>query len=192
MLALARWLMAVWRWAVTISPPPICLPAPMVLNTGQFLDENTTKCGWNVQQWLEAYTHALQNVGEAAKGRHWRLEGEGFAPKVLPLVEAFISMTGVQDVKNCTVSCWSDPPGDIPCRRDEGTYANIISYLDELAMHQPLRKAWDKLVWPPASSVLHMLHQTEHIGYIQGHIVELGPTMPPSWFCISDQNEGFI
>ena len=164
----------------------------MVLNIGQFLDEDTTGCGWSVQQWLEVYTHTLQHIGEAVEGRCWRPEGEGFAPKVSPLVEAFISMTGAQDAKNCTVSCWCDPPGDVLDQRDQGTNANVISYLDELVTCRPYRKALDKLVWPPASSVPHMPCQTEHVGYIQGCIIELGLTMPPSEFHMNDQNGGFI
>ena len=81
---------------------------------------------------------------------------------------------------------------ECPHQRDEGACTNIISYLDELAMCQPSRRAWDKLVWPPVSSVPSMLCKAEHLGYIQGHVVELGLTMPPSWFCMSDQNGGFI
>ena len=110
MLALSQQLMAAWRWAVTVSTPPICPPAPMVMNIGQFLDEDITGYRWSVQ-WLEAYTHALQHVGEAVEGRRWRPKGEGFTPKVLPLVKAFIGMTGVWDAKNCAVSCWSEPLG---------------------------------------------------------------------------------
>ena len=124
--------------------------------------------------------------------RHWRPEGESFAPKVLPLVEAFIGVTGVWDVEDCTVDCWSEPPEDVPCQRDKGAYADVISYLDELATRQPSRKAWDELVWPPVSSLPCMWHQADHLSYIQGCVVELGPTMPPDWFCVSDQNGGFI
>ena len=192
MLALAQYVMAAWRWAVTVFTPPIYLPAPVVMSIGQFLDGDITRHEWSVQQWLEAYTHALQHIGEASEGRCWRPEGEGFAPKVSLLVEAIISVTGTWDAENCTVSCWSEPLGDVPHQRDEGAYANVISYLDELATCHPLRKAWDELVWPPASSVPHMPCQIEHIGYVQGCIVELGPSMPPSWFCMSDQNGGFM
>ena len=150
MLALAQWLMAAWKWAITISTPHICLPAPKVMNIGLFLNEDTTGYRWSVQQWLEAYTRVLQHVGEAAEGRRWRPEGEGFTPKVSPLVEAFISMKGAWDAENCAMCCWSKPLGDVPCQRDKSAHANVISYLDELAMCQPSRKACDKLVWPPS------------------------------------------
>ena len=191
MLTLAQWLLAAWRWAITISTPPICPPMPTVINIGQFLDEDTTGHGWSVQQWVEAYTRVFQHIGEAMEGRHWRPEGEDFALKVSPLVEAFIGVTGVQDAENCTVCCWSKPPGNILHQRDEGAYANIISYLDELAMCWPSRKAWDELVWPPVYSVPCMPCHAEHVGYIQGCVVELAPTMPPSWFCMNNK-KGFI
>ena len=84
------------------------------------------------------------------------------------------------------------PPEDIPHQRDEGTYTNVISYLDELATHQPLQKAWDELIWPPPSAVPNMQHQNEHVGYIQGCVVEYGLTMPPSQFHVSDTGRKFI
>ena len=118
--------------------------------------------------------------------------GKGFAPKVSLLVEVFIGMTGVQVVKDCAVSCWNDPREDVPHQRDKGAHANIISYLDELATCQPLLKAWDELIWPPPSAVPHLPCQNEHVGYIQRHVVELGLTMPPSWFRMSDPGREFI
>ena len=104
-LALAQQLMAIWRWATTVSISPICLPAPMVMNIGQFLEEDTTACRWSVWQWLEAFAYGLQHAGEAMVGRCWRPEGEGFTPKVSQLVEAFIGVTGAWDVKGCNVDC---------------------------------------------------------------------------------------
>ena len=96
-----------------------------------------------MQQWLEAYAHGLQCFLEAADGRHWRPEGEGFASKVSPLVEAFIGETGTWDLEGCTVDCWSKLLRNVPHQRDEGACADMISYLDELAMCWPCRKAWD-------------------------------------------------
>ena len=126
------------------------------------------------------------------EGRCWRPEGENVTPKVSLLVKAFISMTGAQDVEGCAVDCWSEPLEDVPHQRDKGTYADIISYLDELAMHWPSKKAWDKLVWPPVSSVPRMHCHTDYLSYIQECVVELGLTMPLSRFHMSNQNGGFI
>ena len=106
-----------------VSSPPTCPPIPTVLNIGQFLDEDTTGHGWGVQQWLEAYTHVLQHIREAAEGRCCRPDGKGFAPKVSLLAEAFIGMMGAQFVEACGVSCWNNPLEDIPCQRDEGALA---------------------------------------------------------------------
>ena len=158
--------LATWRRAITIFTPPICPPVPTVMKNGQLLDDDTTGHRWSVQQWLEVYTHALQHVGEAAEGKCWRPEGEGFSPKVSLLVEAFICVTGARDAKNCAMCCSSEPPGDVPCQRNKGAYMNIISYLDELATCWPSRKAWDKLVWLPVSSVPCMPQQAEHLNYI--------------------------
>ena len=141
---------------------------------------------------MKACACGLQCIGEAAEGRCWIPEGESSASKGSPLVEAFIGVTGVRDVENCAVDCWSEPPGDVLHQRDEGAHADVISYLDELAMRQPSRKVWDELMWSPVSSVPRMQHQADYLSYIQGHVVELGPTMPPSWFCMSNQNGGFI
>ena len=134
----------------------------------------------------------LHSWTSAADGSHWRPEGEGFTPKVSPLVEAFIGETGAQDVEGCAVDCWSKLPGNVPHQRDEGACMDMISYLDELATCQPSRKVWDKLVWHPVSSVPSMPHQAEHFGHIQGRIVELGSMMPPCQFCMNGENGGFI
>ena len=56
-------------WTLETSKPLICLPAPMVLNIGQFLDEDNGH-GWGVQHWMETNACALQQVGEAAEGRY--------------------------------------------------------------------------------------------------------------------------
>ena len=129
-LGLTRKLLATWRWAVTVYKPPTCPPTPTVLNTGQFLDENTTGCRWGVQQWLEAYN-----------SRGWALETswERFCPKGVQVEEAM-----------------NDPLEDVPCQRDKGAHAKVISYLDELAMHQPLWRAWDELIWPSQSTAPHV------------------------------------
>ena len=150
LLALAWQLMAALGWTIAVRTPLVCLPAPTIMNIGQFLNEDTMGHGWSMEQWLGTYAHALQCIGEAVEGRCWRPEGEGFAPKVFPLVEAFIGMMGARDAKDCAVDCWSEPPGNIPCQSDTGTYTNVIFYLDELATRWPSRKAWQKLVLLPS------------------------------------------
>ena len=68
-LALAWQLMAAWRWAVTVSTPPICPPAPMVMNIGQFLVEDITGMdgvcsnGWRLTLMCSSMLGKLQKAG---------------------------------------------------------------------------------------------------------------------------------
>ena len=100
---------------------------------------------------------------------------------------------GCELCKDSAMRCWDNPLKRVPCQKDEGAKAKVISYLDELAMHQPSQKAWDKMVWPPPSSAPILPCQHEHVGYIQGCVVELGPTKPlPQQFNISHPSREFI
>ena len=101
-------LVAMWHWTVETSRPLICLPALNILNIGQFLDKDIEKCGWDVQDWLEEYTHTLQWVTEAAEGRCWTPMEEDFAPKVSLLAEAFTDVLNVEIPPSSAVSCWDD------------------------------------------------------------------------------------
>ena len=57
---LTKQLLVIWRWVKKVSNTPICLPAPTVLNMGQFLNE-CPKEG-DCMPWLLAYACALQHV----------------------------------------------------------------------------------------------------------------------------------
>ena len=131
-----------------------------------------------MQQWLLAYTHALQHVGEAANGRTWRQNGRHFTPRISILIDAFLEVTNAEVMEADVMHCWSEPLKTIPLQRDEGAFAHVISYLDNLAQCLPTRKAWDELVCPPPSAVPHTLCWNGHLGYIQGGLVELGPVLP--------------
>ena len=69
MLALAWQLMAVWRWAITISTPPVYPPAPTVMNIGQFLYEDTLGAdgvynnGWRLTLVHSSALRKLQKAG---------------------------------------------------------------------------------------------------------------------------------
>ena len=79
-LVLAQCLMTMWRWMAAILESITCLLAPTILNIGKFLYKKPSGSGWSEQQWLEAYSRALQCLGEAAVGRCWNPIGKGFAP----------------------------------------------------------------------------------------------------------------
>ena len=93
---LVQRLLAMWHWTVETSKSLICSPTLMILNIGQFLDEDMEKHGWDVQHWLEAYAYTLQWVGEAAVGRCWMPMGRDFAPRASLLVEVFTDVLNVE------------------------------------------------------------------------------------------------
>ena len=115
-----------------------------------------------------------------------------FLPKVSFLVKAFIGVTGVWITPESTMSCWTSPLVHVPHQRDEGVLAHVISYLDEIASHQPLHRAWDQFVWPPPSSMHPTPSQDQPLGFIQGCIMELGLTMPPMQFHVSSPSREFL
>ena len=59
-------------------------------------------------------------------------------------------------------------------------------------MCRPLQRAWDKLVWHPASTKLAVLPQLEIFGHNQGLAVDLGPMVSPAHFHITDSEGLFI
>ena len=87
------------------------------------------------------------------------------------------------------MSCWTDPPEEIPEQDCEGPHTVVIDYLDKLVMRRPLHKAWDEFAWqePP-------IMPTSDIGltYIVGCMVEMGVHMLPVWFHINDEAGGFL
>ena len=139
-------LLVTWHWTVKTSRPLIYPPALTILNTGQFLNEDVKEHGWDVQDWLEAYTCALQQVTEAAKRRCWMLQVRDFTPKVLLLVEAFAGILNIEIPPVSAVSCSDSPPACIPHQRNRSPLTHVISYLDEGATHQPMCKAWNVFV----------------------------------------------
>ena len=82
--ALAKCLVATWRWNIKVQGKGVCLPTPMVLNIGWFLYDQETEGGWGEPHWFVAYSCALQRVGEAAHRRKWDAWQESLEVKVSP------------------------------------------------------------------------------------------------------------
>ena len=80
----------------------------------------------------------LQCVGEAADGRTWRPNGKCFTPQISMLMDTFLEVTNTEVVEVDIACCWSEPPQTVPQQKDEGTFANVISHLDNLAQCQRL------------------------------------------------------
>ena len=90
--------------------------------------------------WYMAYSHVLQRVGEATTGRRWAWPArEGLEIKVSPLV---LTLTSLR-------SCWEPTPCIIYRKVEEGLINQVISFLDELAIHVLSHEAWDQFAWPP-------------------------------------------
>ena len=89
---LAKCFLAAWQWTFEVCAANFCLPAPTMLNIGQFLDEEPEE--GDHAPWLLAYAYTLQCVGEAAEGRRCCPSGMHFSLQVSLLVDAFIMEMG--------------------------------------------------------------------------------------------------
>ena len=144
--------------------------------------------GMGEPNWFVAYSHALQQVGEAARGQKWEWPArEALEVKVSPLVHAFWEETGADLTMACIKLCWEPAPRAIYHKREEGPVADVITFLDELVVWVPSLDAWDQLVWPPAAAVQWALTEAELYGYCHGQVVDLGAVMPAAQFRVTDK-----
>ena len=88
--------------------------------------------------------------------------------------------------------CWNEPLQEVLHERYEGAFVEVISHLDQLARCLPTRQAWDELVFLPPPTKPCMPHQSGHLGYIMGHVVDLGWMLRSLQFCISQQDGEFV
>ena len=138
--------------------------------------------------WFVAYSRTLQWVGEAAHGQKWEWPArEALEVKVSPLVHAFWVETGTDLTVACVKLCWEPAPRGIFCKREEGTVAHVITFMDELAIRVPSLDAWDQFVWPPAAAIPRALTEAELYGYCCSQAVDLGPVMPAAQFRVTDE-----
>ena len=138
--------------------------------------------------WFTAYSHALQRVGEAARSLRWQWP-VGKAPQVgvSPLVRAFWEETGVELTASCTKLCWELPPRGVFRRRERGTVAHAITFVDDVAMCVPSLDAWDQFVWPLGAAMPRAAMEVEQYGYCHGQAVDLGPIMLATQFRVTDK-----
>ena len=100
---LTKCFLATWQWMVEVATTNFCLPAPIMLNSGQFLDEEPRE--GDHTPWLLAYACALQHMGEAMEGRMWHPIWMCFTPEVSPLVDTCIEETGAELTELRIASC---------------------------------------------------------------------------------------
>ena len=142
---------------------------------------------------LLTYASTLQCMGEATEGRTWCPTGMCFTLQISLLINAFIEETGGELIELDIASCWGQPLEEVLRQKDDGPFVDVISYLDGLAQHMPTRKTWDELVFPPPLAEPHTPRQSSHLGYILGHTMDLGSTLPPPLrFHITNPNGEFL
>ena len=176
--ALAKCLVAMWRWNIKVQGEGVCPPAPT---------DQETEGGFGEPHWFVAYSHALQRVGKAAHRRKWDTWRETLEIKALPLVRAFWHKTDVDLTVVSITHCWWPIPGTLHHQIDNGPTAHVISYLDELAVCLPTSEPWDKLVWPTMAAIPRVPTKAESYGYCRGQAVDLGPVMPAAQFRVTNE-----
>ena len=192
-LSLAKCLLAIWQWSIKVQGRDACLPAPTVLNIGQFMTWEEVLEKVDDSLWFEAYSHALQRVEEAVRGRRWQWpKGKAWEVGVSPLVRAFLEETGIELTASCTKLCWELLPRGVFRRRERGGISHVITFLDDVAMRVPTLDAWDQFVWPPSVAVPWAAMEVEQYGYHRGHTVDLGPVMPVTQFRVTDEEGTYL
>ena len=164
------------------------LPAPTVLNIGQFMTMDEVVEGVGEPHWFVAYSCALQQVGKAAHRQKWEWSAkEALEVKVSPLVCAFWEETNADLTTACLKLRWEPAPRAIYWKTEEGPVAHVVTFLDELEVWVPSLDAWDQFVWLPAAAVLWALTEAELYGYCHSQVVDLRPVMPAAQFRVTDE-----
>ena len=187
-LSLSKHLLMVWRWSIRVQGQDICLPTPTALNISQFMTREEVLEGVDNSLWFAAYSHALQRVGEAVHGRWWQWPVEK-VPEVgvSPLVRAFWEERGIELTASCTKLCWEIPPRGVFRRRERGTVAHAITFVDDVTVRVPSLNAWDQFVWSPGVAMPWTTMEVEQYGYHCGQAIDLSPIMPVTQFRVTDE-----
>ena len=151
MRCLACCLLSTWEWSSAMHPTS-CPPAPTNMEIGRWLPlDRDNREGSREDLWIEAYTCRLQRVAEASTGRSWVAEGEGMAPCVSPLTQAFLSATGRHISPSILRECWPPKHDIVPRQPMSEIWACITRCLDQVTMWSPSNIAWDIFAWPDAN-----------------------------------------
>ena len=138
--------------------------------------------------WFAAYSHALQWIGEAAHRWQWQWPvGKMPEVRVFPLVHAFWEETSIKLTASCMKLCWELLPRGVFRRRESGTVAHAITFVDDTAMRVPSLDVWDQFVWLPAVAMPQATMEAEQYGYHHGQAIDLGPIIPATQFRVTDE-----
>ena len=184
----AKHLLAVWQWSIKVQGRDICPPTPMALNIGKFMTREEVLEGVDDSLWFVAYSHTLQQVGEAVCRQQWEWP-VGRMPEVgvSPLVHAFWEETGIQLSMSCVKLCWELPLRGVFRRRERGLVAHAITFVDDVAMHVPSLNTWDQFVWLPAVAMPWTAMEVEQYSYHCGQAIDLRPIMQVTEFRVTDE-----
>ena len=139
-----------------------CPPTQTILNIGQFMTEEKTGGGMGEPHWFVAYSHALQQVGEAACRQKWEWPmRETLQVKVSPLVHTFLEETSTDLTMAYIKLSWEPAPRAIYHKWENFPTCHMITFLDELVVWVSTLDAWDQLVWPPTVAILGALTEAE-------------------------------
>ena len=165
-------LLSTWHWS-SITHPTSCPPTPTNMEIRQWLPLDRE--GSREDLWIEAYACCLQCVAEASTGWSWVTEGEGMAPQISPLAQAFLSTTRRCVSPSILRECWPPKHDIVPRQPMDEVRAHITQCLDEVAMQSPSNIAWDIFAWPDSNK--NCLKE-DCLPYSPGSTVDLSSRMP--------------
>ena len=169
---LARRLLSTWQWSSTTHSTS-CPPTPTNMEIRRWLPLDRE--GSKEDLWIEAYACCLQHMVEASAGCSWVTEGEGMAPQVSPLVEAFLSTTGRCVSPSIVRECWPLKHDIMPRQPTNEVWARITHCLDKVATRSPSTIAWDMFAWPESNK---SFWKEDCLPYSPGSTVDLSTQMP--------------
>ena len=172
---LACCLLSMWQWS-SITHPTSCPSAPTNMEIRRWLPLDWE--GSREDLWTEAYACGLQHMAEASTGWSWVTEGEGMAPQVSPLVQAFLSATGRCVSPSTLWECWQPKHNIVPMQPMDKVWAHITQCLDEVATQSPSYIVWDMFAWPDSN---------KNCPYSPGSMVDLSSRMLGIWLASHDE-----
>ena len=181
---LVRHLLSMWQWS-SVTHPMSCPPAPTNKEIGQWLPLDREDWeGSREDLWIEAYACCLQCMAEASAGRSWIMEGEGMAPQVSPLAQAFLSATRRHVSPSILWECWAPKHDIVPRQPMNEVRAHITQHLDEVATWSPSNIAWDIFAWPDSNKTYW---KEDCLPYSPGSMVDLSSRMPGIRLVLPDE-----
>ena len=169
---LVHHLLSTWQWS-SVTHPTFCPPAPTNMEIRWWLPLDWE--GSREDLWIEAYVCCLQCMAEASARRSWVTGGEGMAPQVSPLVQAFLSTMGRHVSPSILRECWLLKHDIVPRQPMNEVRARITYCLDQVAMWSPSTITWDIFTWPESNK---SYWKEDCLLFSPGSMVDLSSRMP--------------